>query len=53
MQINSMQKVKNSLHIYWDFATVCNMHSAKEYVDYKTMIKGQELLKELFEAYNK
>ena len=34
-------------------ATVCNMHSAKEYVDYKTMIKGQELLKELFEAYNK
>lgn len=34
-------------------ATVCNMHSAKEYVDYKTMIKGQEMLKELFEAYNK
>ncbi|MBD5401280.1 aminoacyl-histidine dipeptidase [bacterium] len=34
-------------------ATVCNMHSDKEYVDYKTMIKGQELLKELFEAYNK
>ncbi|MBR1425614.1 M20/M25/M40 family metallo-hydrolase [bacterium] len=34
-------------------ATVCNMHSASEYVDYKTMLKGQELLKELFEAYNK
>lgn len=34
-------------------ATVCNMHSAEEYVDYKTMLKGQELLKELFEAYNK
>ncbi|MBO7611546.1 MAG: M20/M25/M40 family metallo-hydrolase [Elusimicrobia bacterium] len=33
-------------------ATVCNMHSANEYVDYKTMIKGQELLKVLFEAYN-
>ncbi len=33
-------------------ATVCNMHSANEYVDYKTMIKGQELLKSLFEAYN-
>ncbi len=33
-------------------ATVCNMHSAKEYVDYKTMLKGQELLAELFEAYN-
>lgn len=34
-------------------ATVCNMHSAKEYVDYKTMLKGQVLLTELFEAYNK
>jgi di/tripeptidase len=33
-------------------ATVCNMHSANEYVDYKTMMKGQELLKALFEAYN-
>ncbi len=33
-------------------ATVCNMHSAREYVDYKTMIKGQELLKTFFEAYN-
>ena len=32
--------------------TVCNMHSANEYVDYKTMIKGQELLKTLFETYN-
>ena len=34
-------------------ATVCNMHSAREYVDYKTMIKGQELLQALFEAFNK
>lgn len=34
-------------------ATVCNMHSDKEYVDYKTMIKGQEVLQALFEAYNK
>jgi len=34
-------------------ATVCNMHSAREYVDYKTMLKGQELLRALFEAYNK
>lgn len=33
-------------------ATVCNMHSKREYVEYKTMIKGQELLKALFEAYN-
>lgn len=34
-------------------ATVCNMHSSREYVDYKTMVKGQELLQALFEAYNK
>ncbi len=34
-------------------ATVCNMHSAREYVDYKTMLEGQELLKAFFEAYNK
>ena len=34
-------------------ATVCNMHSAREYVDYKTMLKGQELLQALFEAFNK
>ena len=33
-------------------ATVCNMHSAGEYVDYKTMIKGQELLRNLFIAHN-
>lgn len=33
-------------------ATVCNMHSAREYVDYKTMLKGQELLQAFFEAYN-
>lgn len=34
-------------------ATVCNMHSAREYVDYKTMIKGQELLKAFFEEFNR
>lgn len=34
-------------------ATVCNMHSAREYVDYKTMLKGQELLQALFEAHNR
>lgn len=33
-------------------ATVCNMHSSREYVDYKSMIKGQDLLAELFNAYN-
>jgi len=34
-------------------ATVCNMHSAREYVDYKTMIKGQELLRAFFEEFNR
>ena len=33
-------------------ATVCNMHSANEYLEYNTMLKGQELLKSLFEAHN-
>ena len=33
-------------------ATVCNMHSKNEYLDYKTMLKGQEVLKELFKAFN-
>ena len=34
-------------------ATVCNMHSAREYLDYKTMLKGQELLENLFIEFNK
>ncbi len=33
-------------------ATVCNMHSDKEYVDYTSMIKGQKLLQAFFTAYN-
>ncbi len=33
-------------------ATVCNMHCKEEYVDYKTMLKGQELLSEAFKIYN-
>lgn len=34
-------------------ATVCNMHSANEYLDYKSILKGHEILQELFKAYNK
>lgn len=34
-------------------ATVCNMHTRDEYLDYKSMLKGHELLKEFFMAYNK
>lgn len=34
-------------------ATVCNMHSKEEYLDYKTLLKGQELLQEFFRSYNK
>ncbi len=33
-------------------ATVCNMHSKNEYLDYKSMLQGQEVLKELFKAFN-
>ena len=33
-------------------ATVCNMHSDMEYLDYKTMLDGQKLLQEFFKAYN-
>jgi len=33
-------------------ATVCNMHSKDEYLEYKTLIKGQELIREFFRAYN-
>lgn len=34
-------------------ATVCNMHSKNEYLEYKTILKGHELLTELFKEYNK
>ena len=34
-------------------ATVCNMHCKEEYLNYKTMLKGQELLTEAFKIYNK
>mgnify|MGYP002762980301 CR=1 FL=1 len=33
-------------------ATVCNMHSKNEYLEYKTILKGHELLVELFNEYN-
>lgn len=33
-------------------ATVCNMHTSDEYLDYKSILKGHELLKEIFKAYN-
>lgn len=33
-------------------ASVSNMHSAEEYLDYKTMILGQKLLQTFFTAYN-
>ena len=33
-------------------ATVCNMHSKEEYLDYKTILKGHELLKSFFDAFN-
>lgn len=33
-------------------ATVCNMHSKEENLDYKTLLKGQEIIFEFFKAYN-
>ena len=33
-------------------ATVCNMHSKNEYLDYKSILKGHEVLQEFFKAYN-
>ena len=33
-------------------ASVYNMHSEKEYLEYKTMLEGQKLLRAFFEAYN-
>ena len=33
-------------------ATVCNMHTKDEYLDYKSILKGHEVLKEFFKAYN-
>ncbi|CCY62591.1 putative uncharacterized protein [Clostridium sp. CAG:967] len=33
-------------------ATVCNMHSKNEYLDYKSILKGHEILQEFFKAYN-
>ena len=33
-------------------ATVCNMHSREENLDYKTLLKGQELLSEIFKIFN-
>lgn len=33
-------------------ATVCNMHSAREYLDYKTILKGHELLTAFFKEFN-
>ena len=34
-------------------ATVCNMHTSDEYLDYKSILKGHELLSEFFKAFNK
>ena len=34
-------------------ADVYNMHSAAEKVDYKTLIKGYEVIRNTFEEFNK
>ncbi|MCI1274460.1 MAG: M20/M25/M40 family metallo-hydrolase [Clostridiaceae bacterium] len=34
-------------------ATVCNMHSSREYLDYTTILKGHEVLQEFFKDFNR
>lgn len=34
-------------------ATVCNMHTRDEFLDYKSILKGHELLTEIFKEFNK
>lgn len=34
-------------------ATVCNMHSVREYLDYTTILKGHEVLVEFFKDFNR
>lgn len=34
-------------------ATVCNMHSAREYLDYTTLLKGHAVLVEFFNDFNR
>lgn len=49
-QINS--KGEKFLPYLVGLATVCNMHSKEENLDYKTLVKGQELLSEIFKIFN-
>lgn len=46
-------KGENFVPYLLGLATVCNMHSANEYLDYQSILKGHEVLQALFEAYNK
>ena len=46
-------KGENFIPYLVGLATVCNMHTRDEYLDYKSILKGHELLKAFFEAYNK
>ncbi len=50
-QTNS--KGENFIPYLVGLATVCNMHTKDEYLDYKSILKGHELLKEFFKAYNR
>ncbi len=49
---NKNSKGENFSPYLVGLADVCSMHSIEENVNYKSIIKGQELLKEFFKAYN-
>ena len=46
-------KGENFIPYLVGLATVCNMHTRDEYLDYQSILKGHELLKIFFENYNK
>ncbi len=48
-----MQTVKLLCLHFLGLADVYNMHSAEEKVDYNTLLKGYEVIKNTFEEFNK
>lgn len=50
---NKNSKGETFMPVLLGLADVYNMHSAEEKVDYKTLIKGYEVIKNTFEEFNK
>lgn len=49
---NKNSKGENFTPYLAGLADVCNMHSKEENLDYKSLLKGQELILEFFNAFN-